>query len=63
MNFPKKKPPGRAALLIYSVAVLLLAWWPWNVLLLLGIASGGRLNARDQLAGREVEPGAPQVGR
>jgi hypothetical protein len=35
----KKKPPGMGRLwLVYFVGVFLLAWWPWNVWLIVGPA-------------------------
>jgi hypothetical protein len=43
MEASKKKPPLRAALLIYLVAVMLLAWWPWNVWLIVGATYAGKL--------------------
>jgi hypothetical protein len=32
-------------LLIYCVVVFLLAWWPWNLLLILCGTHGGRLQS------------------
>ena len=34
-------------MLIYSVAVLLLAWWPWNVWLVVGAAYAHSLKSRN----------------
>jgi len=42
----KKKAPRRA-LLVYCVVVFLLAWWPWNVWLIVGAAYASRLNSRN----------------
>jgi hypothetical protein len=36
MDSQKKKPPLRAALLVYCVVVFLLAGWPWFVWLIFG---------------------------
>ncbi|MGA8652253.1 MAG: hypothetical protein WB677_16860 [Xanthobacteraceae bacterium] len=33
---------GRLMLLAYAVAVMLLAWWPWNVLLLIPVVHSGK---------------------
>ncbi len=41
---------SKAALLVYCAAVFLLAWWPWNLILLLGAARGGRLQRPHQIA-------------
>ena len=41
----QRAAPVRTALLIYFVVVMLLAWWPWNVLLVLtGATYGARLD-------------------
>ena len=37
-DFPKKKPPLRAALLMFCVVAFLLAGWPWVVWLIFGAA-------------------------
>src|SRR4051812_10076523 len=50
----KKKPPRRTALLIYCVAVFLLAWWPWNLLLLLSLPAGGRLQPTQKIGRRDI---------
>ncbi|MCK1465777.1 hypothetical protein IVB34_47715 [Bradyrhizobium sp. 2] len=40
----KKNPPWKAGLLLWCVVMLLLAWWPWNVwLVVLGVAYAYRL--------------------
>jgi len=44
----KKKAPRRA-LLVYCVVVFLLAWWPWNILLLIGVPAAGRLKSAQQI--------------
>ena len=43
----------KVCLLVYYSTVLLLAWWPWNVLLILiGAAYAGRLKVVEKISGR-----------
>jgi hypothetical protein len=45
IDFPMKKPPRRTALLIWCVAVVLLAYAPWNLgLLIIGCSFSRRLD-------------------
>jgi threonine/homoserine/homoserine lactone efflux protein len=43
-----KKAP-RGALLVYCVVVFLLAWWPWNVWLVVGSALARGLYRSDKV--------------